>query len=97
MNMHRVNDSIGGGIFLSPRMLGIPFPGGVFGGPRRGFLKIFGDLSLLNDGKVVMTFENVKDPQGVKQLIEALKREQGFGGAWNARPWWGPRIRSRQP
>jgi hypothetical protein len=39
MNLHRVNDSIGGGIFLTPRMFGIPLPGGVYGGPRRGSSK----------------------------------------------------------
>ena len=79
MNLHRVNDSLGGGIFLTPRMLGLPWlPFGAYGGPRRGKLKIFGDVSLMVDGRVVLTFENVKDPQGVRQLIQALKRE-GLG------------------
>jgi hypothetical protein len=47
---------------------------------------------------VIMTFEDVKDPQGVKQLIEALKRQQGFQGpgAGRMRPWLGPRFRPRQ-
>ena len=77
MNVHRVNDSLGGGIFLTPRMLGLPgLPIGLYGGPRRGNLKISGDVSLMVNGNVVMTFENVNSPQGLKQLIQALKRER---------------------
>jgi len=98
MNVHRVNDSLGGGIFLTPRMLGLPaLPFGVYGGPRRGNLKIFGDASFLTEGKVIMTFENVKDPQGVRQLVEALKRQQGFQGPGRMRPWMGQRYRPVQP
>jgi hypothetical protein len=100
MNLHRVNDSLGGGVFLTPRMFGLPSLGGfgVYGGPRRGVLKVFGDVSFLSEGKVIMTFENVKDPQGVKQLVEALKRQEGFqGGAGRMRPWFAQRYRPRQP
>jgi hypothetical protein len=98
MNVHRVNDSLGGGVFLTPRMFGLPGLGGfgVYGGPRRGTLKIFGDISFLSEGKVIMTFENVKDPQGVKQLVEALKRQEGFQGPGRVRPWLGPRFRPPQ-
>ena len=98
MNLHRVNDSLGGGVFLTPRMFGLPGLGGfgVYGGPRRGLLKVFGDISFLSEGKVIMTFENVKDPQGVKQLVEALKRQEGFRGPGRARPWLGPRFRPQQ-
>jgi hypothetical protein len=75
MNMHRVNDSIGGGVFLTPRMFGLPgLPIGLYGGPRRGSIKIFGDVELMVNGNIVMTFENIKDPQGMRQLIQALKR-----------------------
>jgi len=96
MNVHRVNDSLGGGVFLTPRMFGLPGLGGfgVYGGPRRGNLKVFGDVSFLSEGKVIMTFENVKDPQGVRQLVEALKRQQGFQG--QVRPWMGQRFRPVQ-
>ncbi len=98
MNVHRVNDSLGGGVFLTPRMLGLPaLPFGVYGGPRRGNLKIFGDVSFLSEGKVVLTFENVKDPQGVRQLVEALKRQAGFQGPGRMRPWMGQRFRPMQP
>ena len=98
MNIHRVNDSLGGGVFLTPRMLGLPgLPFGLYGGPRRGNLKVYGDVSFLNEGKVIMTFENVKDPQGVKMLVEALKRQQGFQRPWQARSWSGPRFRPQQP
>jgi len=99
MNLHRVNDSLGGGVFLTPRMFGLPGLGGfgVYGGPRRGVLKISGDLSFLSEGKVVMTFENVKDPQGVKQLVQALKRQAGFQGGGRMRPWSAQRFRLRQP
>lgn len=98
MNMHRVNDSVGGGVFLTPRMLGLPgLRGlGVYGGPRRGYLKVFGDVSFMKDGKTVLIFENVKDPQGVRQLVEALKRQQGFRAPWPARPWLGRRVRPQQ-
>ncbi len=98
MNLHRINDSLGGGVFLTPRMFGLPGLGGfgVYGGPRRGTLKVFGDISFLSEGKVIMTFENVKDPQGVKQLVEALKRQEGFQGPARVRPWLGPRFRPRQ-
>jgi hypothetical protein len=72
MNIHRVNNSLGGGVFLSPRMLGLPI--GLYGGPRRGNMNVFGDVSLMVNGSIVMTIENVKDPQGVRQLIGALKR-----------------------
>ena len=100
MNLHRVNDSLGGGVFLTPRMFGLPGLGGlgVYGGPRRGVMKVFGDVSFLSEGKVIMTFENVKDPQGVKQLVEALKRQEGFqGGAGRMRPWFGQRYRPDSP
>ena len=98
MNLHRVNDSLGGGVFLTPRMFGLPGLGGfgLYGGPRRGTLKVFGDVSFLSEGKVIMTFENVKDPRGVKQLVEALKRQEGFQGSARVRPWLGPRFRPRQ-
>ena len=81
MNVHRVNDSVGGGVFSTPRMFGLPGLGGfgVYGGPRRGNIKIFGDVSIMSEGKVVMTFENIASPQGLRFLIETLKREQGFG------------------
>jgi len=95
MNVHRVNDSLGGGVFLTPRMFGLPGLGGfgVYGGPRRGNLKIFGDISFLSEGKMILTFENVKDPQGVRQLVEALKRQQGFQRPGRFRQWAGPRFR----
>jgi hypothetical protein len=80
MNVHRVNDSLSGGIFLTP-----------YGGPRRGNLKIFGDVSLLVDGNLVMTFENIKDPQGLKQLIQALKR--AHLGPMSGRMWAAQRSR----
>jgi hypothetical protein len=82
MNVHRVNDSVGGGVFSTPRMFGLPGLGGfgVYGGPRRGNIKIFGDGSIMSEGKVVMTFENIASPQGLRFLIETLKREQSFRG-----------------
>ena len=92
MNVHRVNDSLGGGIFLTPRMLGLPgLPLGLYGGPRRGNLKIFGDVSLIVNGNIVMTFENVKDPQGLRQLIQALKR--AHLGPMGGRMWAAQRMR----
>jgi len=92
MNVHRVNDSLGGGIFLTPRMLGLPgLPVGLYGGPRRGNLKIFGDVSLLVSGNIVMTFENIKDPQGLRQLIQALKR--AHLGPMSGRMWAAERSR----
>jgi len=104
MNVHRVNDSLGGGIFLTPRMLGLPgLPVGLYGGPRRGNLKIFGDVSLMVNGNIVMTFENIKDPQGVRQLIQALKQARlRPGGMWAAqrmRPFRrvGRQIAARDP
>ncbi len=57
----------------------------------RGHLKVFGDVSIMREGKLVMTFENVKDPRGVKQLIEALKRESI---PWNQRNLLAARWRS---
>jgi hypothetical protein len=98
MNIHRVNDSLGGGVFLNPRMFSLPGLGGfgVYGGPRRGNLKIFGDVSFMKDGKVVLTFENVKDPQGIRQLVAALEREQGSGGSLPPRPWPRRRLRPQQ-
>jgi len=88
MNVHRVNDSLGGGIFLTPRMLGLPgLPIGLYGGPRRGNLKIFGDVSLMVSGNIVMTLENIKDPQGLRQLIQALKRARL--GPMTRRAWAG--------
>ena len=99
MNVHRVNDSLGGGIFLTPRMLGLPgLPLGLYGGPRRGNLKIFGDVSLMVKGNIVMTFENVKDPQGVRQLIQALKRAHAgpMGRRWAAQRMGGPFQRFRK-
>lgn len=93
MNVHRVNDSLGGGIFLTPRMLGLPgLPLGIYGGPRRGNLKIFGDVNLMVKGNIVMTFENIKDPQGLRQLIQALKRAhlRPMGRMWGAGRMGGP-------
>jgi hypothetical protein len=90
MNIHRINDSLGGGVFLSPRLFGLPGLGGlgVYGGPRRGNLKVYGDASIMCDGKKVMTFENIEHPMGLRQLIEVLKREAGVT-RFNMRP--GPR------
>jgi hypothetical protein len=87
MNTHRQNDSLGGGVFLTPRMFGLPGLGGfgVYGGPRRGNIKMFGDVSIMSEGKIVMTFQNVQAPQGLRFLIESLKRER-FGGPRNM-PW----------
>jgi hypothetical protein len=99
MNVHRVNDSLGGGIFLTPRMLGLPgLPLGLYGGPRRGNLKIFGDVSLMVKGNIVMTFENVKDPQGVRQLISALERTHAgpMGRGWAGQRMGGPFHRFRK-
>jgi hypothetical protein len=93
MNVHRVNDSLGGGIFLTPRMLGLPgLPLGIYGGPRRGNMKIFGDVNLMVKGNMVMTFENVKDPQGLRQLIQALKRAhlRPMARMWGAGRMAGP-------
>jgi hypothetical protein len=93
MNVHRVNDSLGGGVFLTPRMLGLPgLPFGMYGGPRRGNIKISGNVSLMVNGNMVMTFENVNDPQGVRQLIQALKRARmgargGMGWGQRQRPF----------
>lgn len=72
MNMHRVNDSIGGGVFLMPRMFGLPGLGGlgVYDGPRRGYLKVFGNVSFMNGGKAVLTFENVKDLQELDSWLK---------------------------
>ena len=98
MNLHRVNDSLGGGIFLTPRMLGIPgLPLGLYGGPRRGNIKAFGDVSLMINGNIMMTFENVKDPQGLNQLIQALKRAHmgPAGRQWAARRMGAPFQRFR--
>lgn len=99
MNLHRVNDSLGGGIFLTPRMLGLPgLPVGVYGGPRRGNLKVFGDVSLMVKENIVMTFENIKDPQGLRQLIQALKRAHlgPTGRMWTAQRIGGPFQRFRR-
>lgn len=100
MNLHRVNDSLGGGIFLTPRMLGLPgLPLGLYGGPRRGNIKIFGDVSLMVKGNIVMTLENVKDPQGLRQLIQALKRAnpESMGRTWAAQRPGGPFRRFGRP
>lgn len=85
MNVHRENQSLGGGVFLTPRILGLGgLDGfGVYGGPRRGTIKVFGDVSIMSQAEVVMTFENIQSPQGLRLLIEALKREKGFAGARN--------------
>ena len=100
MNLHRINDSLGGGVFLTPRMFGLPSLGGfgVYGGPRRGTLKVFGDVSFMYQSKAVLTFENVKDPQGVRQLVMALERELGSAPRWRTnRPWLGGRMKPSQP
>jgi len=101
MNVRRVNDSLGGGIFLTPRMLGLPgLPVGLYGGPRRGNLKIFGDVSLMVSGNIVMTLENIKDPQGLRQLIQALKRARlgpTTGRTWAGRIPRGPYRRFDRP
>lgn len=94
MNIHRENTSLGGGVFLTPRMFGLGGLGGfgLYGGPRRGNIKAFGDVSFMNEGKVVLTFENVQAPQGVRMLVESLKRQSGFGGpGGNRRAWVGRR------
>jgi len=93
MNMHRQNDSLGGGVFLTPRMFGLPGLGGfgVYGGPRRGNIRMFGDVSIMSEGKIAMTFQNVQAPQGLRFLIESLKRER-FGGPRNMRWRANPRF-----
>jgi hypothetical protein len=80
MNVHRVNDSVEGGVFLTPRLFGLRIPGiGVHAGPRRGNIKVFGDASVLCEGKTLMTFQNIEWPQGVRQLVKHLNGQQGFG------------------
>src|SRR5208282_3449381 len=79
MNLHRVNDSLGGGVFLTPRMFGLPGLGGfgVYGGPRRGLIKVFVNISFLSEGKVIMTFENVKEREFTKlEQIEVVKVQE---------------------
>jgi hypothetical protein len=99
MNIHRVNDSLGGGVFLTPRMFGLGGLGGfgVYGGPRRGNIKVFGDVSFMNEGKVVLSFENVQAPQGLRMLVESLKRQSGFAGPGNRRPLMARRPFRGQP
>ncbi|MGA2240286.1 MAG: hypothetical protein ABSG74_13850 [Candidatus Bathyarchaeia archaeon] len=60
---------------------------GAYGGPRRGNIKIFGDASIMSDGKIIVTFEDIQDPHGLRMLVEALKREAGFMGPPNPRRW----------
>jgi hypothetical protein len=81
MNSRRVSNSLGGGVFITPRLFGVRGLGGLgaYGGPRRGSSKAFGDLSVIDGGKIVMTLAGVEDPQGIRQLVEALKRELGGG------------------
>jgi len=93
MNVHRVNNSLGGGVFLTPRIFGLPGGLGLYGGPRRGNIKIFGNVSFMKEGKVILTFENIQAPQGLRFLVETLKREQGFGGPRSPGPWRRQRFR----
>jgi hypothetical protein len=44
---------------------------GVYGGTSSGHSVTFGDLDFLVGGRVAMTLFNVRDPQGLKRLIEA--------------------------
>jgi hypothetical protein len=64
-NSRRRSQSSGGGLY----------GGGTFVSSRVGTSRSFGDVVIMKDGVINTKLSNVADPQGVKQLINTLKRE----------------------
>lgn len=68
-NSRRSSQSYGGGSFVSSYGMG------VYSGSRSGTSRTIGDVVMLNNGVVLTRLRDVVDPQGVKQLINTIKRE----------------------
>jgi len=69
MNRRRDSSSYGGGTFVAESGVG------VYTGSRQGVSSSIGDVWLVDNGRVVVTFRNVRDPNGIKSLIQAVSRE----------------------
>ena len=52
------------------------YGGGAFVGDRTGISQSIGDVVIMKNGKICARLRNVADPQGVKQLINTLKKER---------------------
>jgi hypothetical protein len=68
LNARRDSQSMGGGSFVYSGM-------GAYMGYRTGVSQTVGDVTILKEGKILMTLKNVAHPSGVKQLINTIKRE----------------------
>jgi hypothetical protein len=64
-NSRRSSQSTGSGMYSY----------GVYTGSRTGTSRTIGDVVIMKDGVIYTRLRNVPDPQGVKQLINTLKRE----------------------
>ena len=49
---------------------------GVYGGVSAGHSESYGSVSFIQDGRVSLTLYNVKDPNGLKELVLAAKKSQ---------------------
>jgi hypothetical protein len=64
-NSRRRSQGYGGGLYGN----------GVYMGNRSGSSREIGDILIVKDGAINTKLSNVVDPQGVKRIIDTLKRE----------------------
>ena len=70
MNSQRISSSIGNGFYFGA------YGSGRITGTRTGSSSTFGDVCLIKDGKIVLVFNSIQDPHGVKRLIQVLNKAQ---------------------
>jgi len=49
--------------------------GGVSSGMSWGESKSYGDLCFMQGGRMILRFEQISDPQGIKQLVKAIQKQ----------------------
>lgn len=51
---------------------------GMYAGRSAGQSAMYGNVNFFANGKIILTFYNVRDPQGLKSLVNASKKSSGF-------------------
>lgn len=69
MNQYRKSNSTHVGTFVSRKGFGVG------GGRSTSTSTSYGDLVFMSDGKEILRFPGISDPNGVKKMVEALKKQ----------------------
>lgn len=70
MNSQRVSSSIGNGFYFGA------YGSGRYTGTNSGSSSTYWNVCLMKDGRIVLVFNDVQDPHGVKRMIQALNKVQ---------------------